>query len=307
MNILQQNKTKKFFISFLIQALFIVPVFGIDLDYTVDDAIRKNYGVGSNGINNAKPAVKPVQKTTPAPAKPKTTESMPKLPALPKNKQPVTKQTTSVTKKTTPVKKVVIKKTAASKSFPMRKGMSFEIVNTNAISDKQRTGTRIVFTTRKPIKTAYYTIPQGTKLTGEIAESHTPQISGNGGLVSLSIDTIILGGKYQHIETRVLRVGGKKVFLKDIKGKRSYWKNTVNKGKWGRRTFHKMNKLSANLVQDKTTVILAPFTFVYGVVLGTVSTVTSPVVSIFCKGGSVYIPVNTPFKIKLTEDVKLYY
>ena len=89
MNILQQNKTKKFFISFLIQALFIVPVFGIDLDYTVDDAIRKNYGVGSNGINNAKPAVKPVQKTTPAPAKPKTTESMPKLPALGTGPNPI--------------------------------------------------------------------------------------------------------------------------------------------------------------------------------------------------------------------------
>ena len=285
-----------------------VPVFGIDLDYTVDDAIRKNYGVGTNGINNAKPTVKPAQKTTPAPAKPKTTESMPKLPAIPQNKQPVSKQTTATTNKTTPVKKAVIKKTTTpSKSFPMRKGMSFEIVNTSAISDKQRAGTRIVFTTKKPIKTAYYTIPQGTKLTGEIAESHTPQISGNGGLVSLSIDTIILGGKYQHIETRVLRVGGKKVFLEDIKGKRSYWKNTVNKGKWGRRTFHKMNKLSADLIQDKTTVILSPFTFVYGVVLGTVSTATSPIVSLFCKGGSVYIPANTPFKIKLTQDVKLYY
>ena len=305
MNILQQNKIKKLFILFLIQALFIVPVFGIDLDYTVDDTIRKNYGVGTNGINNAKPQVKPAQKTTSAATKPKTTEAMPKLPAIPQNKQPVTKQTT--TKKTTPVKSAAVKKTTTLKSFPMRKGMSFEIVNANAISDKQRVGTRIVFTTKKPIKTAYYTIPQGTKLTGEIKEAHTPQISGNGGLVSLSIDTIILGGKYQHIETRVLKVGGKKVFLGDIKGKRSYWKNTVNKGKWGRRTFHKMNKLSADLIQDKTTVILSPFTFVYGVVLGTVSTVTSPIVSLFCKGGSVYIPTNTPFKIKLTQDVKLYY
>ena len=185
--------------------------------------------------------------------------------------------------------------------------MVFDIVNVNAISDKQRVGTSIVFKSTKPIKTAYYTIPEGTKFVGEIVESHTPQISGNGGLVNLSVCSIIFGGTYQHIDTRVIRVGGKKVFFEDIKGKRSYWKNTVNKGKWGRNTFHKMNKLSANLVQDKTTVILAPFTFVYGLTLGTISTVASPVVSIFCKGGSVYIPANTPFRIKFEQDVKLYY
>ena len=121
----------------------------------------------------------------------------------------------------------------------------------------------------------------------------------------LNIYTV--GKTTQGLADYLSAIGGKKVFLEDIKGKRSYWKNTVNKGKWGRRTFHKMNKLSADLIQDKTTVILSPFTFVYGVVLGTVSTATSPIVSLFCKGGSVYIPANTPFKIKLTQDVKLYY
>lgn len=314
MNILQQNNNKKLFITFLIQALFLMPVFGIDLDYTVDDAIRKNYNVNQiNNINGnnpnknvtqpTKPTPKPVQKTT-------VSEPLPKLPALPKNSSSSSssntiKQQPIKTYTQKPIKKTVVK--SNKKVLQLRKGMVFDIVNVNAISDKQRVGTSIVFKSTKPIKTAYYTIPEGTKFVGEIVESHTPQISGNGGLVSLSVESIIFGGTYQHIDTRVIRVGGKKVFFEDIKGKRSYWKNTVAKGKWGRNTFHKMNKLSANLVQDKTTVILAPFTFIYGVTLGTISTVASPIVSIFCKGGSVYIPANTPFRIKFENDVKLYY
>lgn len=316
MNILQQNNNKKLFITFLIQALFLMPVFGIDLDYTVDDAIRKNYNVNqinNIGGNNSNKSVSQPTKTTPQPVQ-KTTvsEPLPKLPALPKNASGSSSSNNS-TIKSQPIKTYTqkpIKKTITKtnkKVLQLRKGMVFDISNVNAISDKQRVGTSIVFVSRKPIKTAYYTIPEGTKFVGEIVESHTPQLTGNGGLVNLSVCSIIFGGTYQHIDTRVIRVGGKKVFFEDIKGKRSYWKNTVNKGKWGRNTFHKMNKLSANLVQDKTTVILAPFTFVYGLTLGTISTVASPVVSIFCKGGSVYIPANTPFRIKFEQDVKLYY
>ena len=63
-----------------------MPVFAIDLDYTVDDAIRKNYKVEQGP--NTNPVVTPVQKTvTPVSVqKPQksSSESMPKLPALPK-------------------------------------------------------------------------------------------------------------------------------------------------------------------------------------------------------------------------------
>lgn len=282
MNILQINKTK-LLISILIQALFFMPVFAIDLDYTVDDTIRKNYNVEA-GVNGG------------------VKESLPKLPNPP--------NTVKSTPTKTYTKPAVVQKQTKPRSqntLPLRKGMEIDILNINAISDKQKSGTNIVFTAKRPIKTAYYTIPQGTKFVGKIVESHTPQITGNGGLVSIEVITIILGGQYQHIDSRITKVGENYVFFEDIKGKRSYWKNTVSKGKWGRRTFHKMNKLSANLLQDKPTIILAPFTFVYGVAMGGISTLTSPVVSIFCKGGNVYIPVNTTFRIKLEKDVKLYY
>lgn len=267
-----------------------MPVFAIDIDSTVDDVIRKNYNVGTE--------IKPQETKPAAPIKkPQETvkqQPLPKLPALPASAQ---KQTIRSAVTRTPQKKYSY--------IPLRKGTQIDISNINAISDKQKKGTNIVFVSERPIKTPYYTIPQGTKFVGRITESRAPQITGNGGLVSIEVITIILADKYQHIDTRITKVNGEKIFFENIKGNRTYWKNTVNKGKWGRKTFHKMNTLSANLVQDKTTVILAPFTFLYGTALGCISTASSPVVSIFSKGGHVNIPQGTSFRIKFIKDAKV--
>lgn len=282
---------KKDLVLLVIFLLFVLPVFAIDLDTTVDDAIRKNYNVDAiKNLQNNKTPIKKVEQQS---------NSLPKLPSLPKN---------VIENKNITSTKVVTNSTPKTyKILPIRKGMEFNISNTSTISDKQRIGSSIVFIAKKPIKTAYYTIPQGTKFVGKIQKSHTPQLTGNGGLISINVDKIILGGIYQKIDTKIVKVGDKHVFLEEIKGKRSYWKNTVNKGKWGRQTFHKMNKLSASLARDKTTVILSPFTFMYGAMAGGISTLTSPVVAIFSKGGHLTIPANTIFKIKFENDVKLYY
>jgi len=276
-----------------------MPVFAIDLDYTVDDAIRKNYNVGEpikqKKITPQK-TIHPTKKTTIQPIKKSQPTNI-------NNKTSI--NNTNMIKNTN--KSKIRKNYSNKKYFPIRKGMSFDVANINAISDKQRVGTNIYFETKKPIKTAYYTIPQGTRLVGQIEKSHRPQITGNGGLVSISINNIILGGEYQYIDTRITKVAGKNIYFEDIKGKRSYWKNTKNKSYWGRNTFHKMNKLSASLAKDKTTVVLSPFTFAYGVAMGGVSTITSPVISIFCKGRGVYIPSGTTFKIKFEKDIKIYY
>ena len=90
------------------------------------------------------------------------------------------------------------------------------ITNINAISDKQKKGTNIVFVSQKPIKTPYYTIPQGTKFVGRITDSKTPQITGNGGLVSIEVITIILANQYQHIDTRITKVNGEKIFFEKL-------------------------------------------------------------------------------------------
>ncbi len=286
MSILHQNKYfnifKKIIACFIMQAIISIPVLAINLDHTVDDEIRKNYNV-DNGVTTKK-------------------EILPSLPSLPKNPSKSSPKK-SYTTPSNPSKTVV----APKNQLPLRQGMVFSIQNVNTISDWQKANTNVVFTSVKPIKTAYYTIPEGTKFVGRIVSSHKPQLSGNGGLLSIEIINIIFGGQYQRIDARIIKIGDKKIFFEDIKGKRCYWKNTVDKGKWGRNTFHKMNGVSANLLQDKTTVILAPFTFLYGVVLGGVSTISSPVVSLFYKGSRIIIPANTVFKIKLAQDVTLYY
>ena len=101
--------------------------------------------------------------------------------------------------------------------IPLRKGTEIEISNINAISDKQKAGTNIVFVSDKPVRTPYYTIPQGTKFVGKIVESHNPQITGNGGLVSIEVVTIILANQYQHIDTRITKINDKRIFFEDIK------------------------------------------------------------------------------------------
>lgn len=304
MNIWQQNNLKQILTIAIIQAMTFMPVFAIDLDYTVDDVIRKNYKVEQG------PATSVSTPTTPSVTQqPKKvpSDSMPKLPALP----------TSATTTQTSTKPTVQQPVRNSRSvitgtnqytytyIPLRRNTEIEISNINAISDRQKAGTNIVFTSTRPIKTPYYTIPQGTKFVGKIIDSHNPQITGNGGLVSIEVITIILANQYQHIDTRITKINNKRIFFEDIKGQRSYWKNTVNKGKWGRNTYKKMKKLSSNLAKDKTTVILSPFTFIYGCALGCISTASSPVVSIFCKGGSVNIPVGTKFLIKFEKDAKI--
>jgi len=302
---------KKILLLFFVQTLLLMPVFSMDIDTTVDDSIRKNYNIDSG--------VTQIQKKNPTVQQPKVTvqqpkqTNMPKLPALPKSTNVQTVKPVQQTTYTTPVYQTPVYHSPENQaatprsSFPVRKGMEFNISNTNNISDGQRAGTNLVFINFKPIKTAYYTIPAGTKFVGRIVDSHRPQLTGNGGLVSIEISTIVLGGSYQPINTRIVKVGDKHVFYEDIKGKRLYWKNTIDSGKWGRRTFHKMNGISASLIKDKATIILSPFTFLYGVLAGGTSCITAPVVSIFKKGGRVYIPQGTLFKIKFEEETKLYY
>lgn len=307
-----------------------MPVFAIDLDYSVDDTIRKNYNsnvkiVPKKATTKPKVQAQPITKTTTS-----SIDKMPTLPALPKSVQSKTTVTTKPKTTTTTYKKpasnykpAVYKQptttysqpqvytsniTTAKRSMqPIRKGMIFPVNNLSKISDWQRRGTKILFKTPRPIQMVYYTIPQDTILVGFMDSSHGSQLSGNGGLISIKISYIILNGQYQKVNAKVVKLNDKNIFFNDIKGKRTYWKNTVQKGKWGRNAFHKMNRISASLAKDKTTVILSPFTFIYGAALGGISTVTSPVTGLFTKGKDITIPANSSFYVKFIEDSKLYY
>jgi len=265
-----------------------------DLDETVNDEIRKNYndtkliedtGIDySSGINDGY-------------------EDLPELPNISK------KQSSS---KTSDIKSSTNKTPTALPAVPytggntkIRKGSSFEVVNTGSISDWQSKGTGITFKTTNQINRTNYSIPAGTVFKGEIVESHQPQITCNGGLVAIKVYAMLYKGQTVPINAYVIRARDKKVFFNDIKGERTYLKTMWKKGNWGRTLFNKMLSLTVNLGSSNSTLILSPFPLAYGTICLGANALVSPITAFFSKGGHVSIPSGSKFVLKLNEPVMI--
>ena len=250
-----------------------------DLDMTVEDDIRKNY--------NSSKLVKDTN-----------TEELEELPELPQNLQKtnpakVTKNSTVYT----PPKQIV-----TSGNIKISKGTSFNVINTGKISDWQTKGTTVKFKTTAPISKRKYTIPASTVFTGEIIESHQPQVSCNGGLVVIRIRSMAYKGQTIPLNAYITRADDKAIFFNDIKGERTYLKTMWKKGNWGRTLFNRMLTLTVNLGKDGSTLILSPFPFLYGTLCFSANTLVSPVTAFFEKGKHVSINANSRFRIKLLDD-----
>ena len=245
--------------------------FSFDLDMTVDDDIRKNY-------NSSKLV--------------KETEELPVLPEKLKNEK-----TYSATKEN------ILQRTPTyTGNIKISKGTTFEVVNIGQISDWQQKGTIVKFKTNKPINKKKYSIPIGTIFTGEVVESHQPQITCNGGLVAIKIISMQYKGNTVPINAYITRANDKIIFLNNIKGERTYLKTVWAKGNWGRNLFNRMLTLTINLGKDTSTLILSPIPFIYGsICLGT-NALTSPISAFFAKGKHISIPAGKNFKIKLTDE-----
>ena len=167
-------------------------------------------------------------------------------------------------------------------------------------------GTRIYFKLSKPIKTKYFTLPENTRFVGVITDSHSPQISGNGGLLVIKVEYVIINGNSQEINAKITKANYKNIYLNNIKGKRTYWKNVAKTFKPGKNFYDKMWVKTKKLANDNVTLIFSPFTLITGVVVIGVSAIGSPVFAIFSTGGSLSIPAGSPFEIKLLEDTTIY-
>ena len=261
-------------------------VHAFDLDMTVEDDIRKNY--------NSSQLVKDTN-----------TDDIEELPELPQN---LKRQNSSTAKQTTSVKQSsqvsVSNVTPVNKSGNVKipKGSSFDVVSTGKISDWQTRGTVVKFKTTSPVYKKNYTIPASTVFTGEIVESHQPQISCNGGLVVIKIKSASCNGQTFLVNAYVTRADNKIIFLNNIKGERTYLKTVWKKGNWGRTLFSRMMTLTVNLGSDGSTFLLSPFPFLYGTICFGANTLISPVTAFFQKGGHVSIPSGSHFRIKLLED-----
>ena len=256
--------------------------FSFDLDMTIEDDIRKNY--------NSSKLVKDTN-----------TEDIEELPVLPEKlkNNSVSSRTTSYQniKYTAPPKSIV-----KQGNIKIHKGSKFNVVSTSQISDWQKEGAVVKFKTNNQITKKNYVIPKGTVFTGEILESHQPQISCNGGLVVIRIRSMVYKGSTIPLNAYITRADGKMIFLNDIKGERKYLKTLWKKGNWGRRLFGRMMNLTVSLGKDGATLALSPFPILYGTVCFGANALISPITAFFEKGGHVSIPAGSSFRIKLLDD-----
>ena len=250
-----------------------------DLDLTVEDDIRKNYN-------------------SPKLVKDTNTEDLEPLPDLPERLKNGKANKTTVKTHSYNVPKQIM----STGDVKIRKGTSFNVVNTTKISDWQRKGTSVKFKTTSIINKRGYTLPSGTVFTGEIIESHQPQISCNGGLVVIRIRSMVYKGQTIPLNAYITRANDKIIFFNDIKGQRKYLKTVWKKGSWGRALFNRMLTLTVNLGKDGSTFLLSPFPFLYGTLCFGANAILSPVTAFFQKGGHVSISAGSKFRIKLLED-----
>ena len=284
---------------FILILSMLMPNFGhaIDLDETVDDEIRKNYNpsklVDDTGFSNSA-----LNKSLEADEIKAPDENLPSLPNITKygnsTKQSDVKNSTIVPKTTY--------KPYTGGNIKVRKGKTFNVISSQAISDWQVKGTEVKFRTNVNTHGKGYTIPIGTVFQGEIIESHKPQITCNGGLVVIRINSMIYKGQTVPLKAYITRADDKKIFFNNIKGDRTYLKTMWQKGNWGRTLFNKMLTLTIGLGADTATLVLSPFPITYGTICLGANAIFSPISAFFSKGGKISIPSGSNFRIKLLED-----
>lgn len=296
---MKSSYTKKMFSLFVATLLLSSHCFAFELDTSVDEEIRKNYNPSALEQN--------------LPALPKTAPSQS---ATTKTTVTTTNKTTPVVPKTQPVSQpskpqLVIKKMDNDYKFDkstairIKKGTKFRVKSNCVISDYQREGTRVSFTSIKPVTQRYITINEGTRFNAVVEDSHLPQFTGNGGLIVLMVDGIVVNGSTKSVHAKITKANMKKVFLNNIKGKRGYIKGVSRQVDKGENFYKKTRRTSTKLANNPVGLIISPIPTVFGAVVYAVNLVGSPVFAIWAKGSRISIPAGSEFEIKLLEDVYL--
>lgn len=276
-----------------------MPVYAATFDTSIDDNIRKNYN-------------------------PSKLEDDMALPTLPKiidedNVQPIrsiqaTSKKQNVNQNVKTIQNVVPKDQPVSipskteRNYAvLKKGTTFRLRLVNGVSDRSRAGDPVSLVSVYPTTTTYFTIPMGTTFNGRIVRAHGPQFSGNGGLIVLNIDSIILGDELQPINSYVTKANFKYIFFNNIKGRRKYIKSMFTSMRPGVHFFNKMMRISVNLANDGSSIVLTPFSLAAGAAAVGGNILISPVLALFHKGDSISLKSGYSIDVKLLQDVFIYY
>lgn len=284
---------------FIIFMLLATPVFALELDTSVDDEIRRTYDPSKLEQSlPALPKTAPTQQNT-VPKTPQTTQAPQTAPkSLP---------STPAAKPQLGVKKLPNEyKFDKSTAIRIKKGTKFRVKSNSVISDYLREGAKVSFTSIKPVTQRYITVMNGTKFTAVVEDSHQPQMSGNGGLIVLMVDSITVNGQARSVHGKITKANMKKIFFNNIKGKHQYWKGVANQIDKGENFYKKTRRTSSKLADNPVGVIISPIPTITGIVVYAVNFVGSPLFAIWSKGGRISIPAGSEFEIKLLEDVYLY-
>lgn len=266
----------------------------IDIDSSVDYEIRKKYNPNKIEEDLLPPLPDKLKNDVPV----KSNEDFTKTYSKPQNNN-------SLQNNLTPAKNSV-KPSRKRQQITLKKGTKLTLRTTSIISDRMSNGTKVYFKLPKPINTRHFSLPSNTKFVGVIVDAHSPQITGNGGLIVIRIEKVIINGVSQEMNAKVTKSNYKKVFFNNIKGKRKYLANLLNAVNPGKNFNDRMWKTTKRLANDNITIIFSPFTLVTGLVVYGANVVTSPVIAFFSKGASISIPADTAFEIKLLEDTTFY-
>lgn len=283
---------------FIIFMLLATPVFALELDTSVDDEIRRTYDPSKLEQSlPALPKTAPTQQNT----VPKTSQTTQAPQAAPKSLP-----STPAAKPQLGVKKLPNEyKFDKSTAIRIKKGTKFRVKSNSVISDYLKEGARVSFTTIKPVTQRYITVMEGTKFTAVVEDSHLPQMTGNGGLIVLMVDSITVNGQTRSVHGKITKANLKKIFFNNIKGKRQYWKGVANQIDKGENFYKKTRRTSSKLADNPVGVIISPIPTITGIVVYAVNFVGSPLFAIWSKGGRISIPAGSEFEIKLQEDVYL--
>lgn len=290
------NSKRRKLLSTLYLLLFIyhlsMPVLALELDTSIDDTIRKNYN----------------------PDKIEQDLDLPPLPNIIKKEIPQqqTKNSTQLSKniQQTPALAPIQTSGLLNKNHVtyavLKKGTKISLKLLTNVSDRSATGSTVSFVSLYPVTTTYFTIPMGTKFTGKVINTHGPQFTGNGGLIVIEIDSMIINDEIQPINAHVTKVNDKYIFLNNIKGQRKYAKGMLQSIKPGRHFMTKMIRISGNLAIDGSSIFLSPFALALGAIGLGGNIFISPALGLFYKGAPVRINSGSEVDIKLSEDVNIY-
>ncbi len=295
----------KKYIFILLFLLCVSPAHSFELDWSVDDQIRENYQP-SKLEQEVLPGLPSILKENTSPSTPVSPVQQKPVQSTNLNMAPSSTIQTEYSSGFQRVKKTSKPVDDSFTAIKIKKGTKFRVQSKTKVADWNTPGARMTFVTTAPVVQRYVSIPVGTTFKGVIQDSHQPNGFGNGGLLKLKADNVIINGSARPVDAKVIRANDKKIFFNNIKGKRGYCRGVANAVDRGERFYNKSRNTSKKLADNPVGVIVSPVPTIVGVVGYAVNFVASPITALWSKGDHISIPAGANYVIKLRENAYLY-